>query len=85
VAEAMTSGDLLNLAGNQPEALRRLLRDAQVVSALEALGIQLAVFQLHAPSKSSRTSHGLGPTLCGSRARRHPTLVTCKKCLKKFG
>jgi hypothetical protein len=82
--EAMTSGDLINAAQNQPEQLRDLLKNPQVVAALEALGVQLTVFELHAPSKNSRTSYGIGPTLCNDRARRHPTLVTCKKCLKKL-
>jgi hypothetical protein len=81
----MTSADLINAARNQPEQLRDMLKDPEVASALEALGIQLTVFELHAPSENSRVSHGLGPTLCNDRARRHPTLVTCKKCLKKLG
>ena len=80
----MTSADLINAARNQPEELRDMLKDAAVASALEALGIQLIVFELHAPSENSRVSHGLGSTLCNNRARRHPTLVTCKKCLKKI-
>jgi len=79
----MTSSELIDVARNHPEELRALLKDPQVLSALEALGVQLTIFELHAPSKNSRTSHGLGPTLCNDRGRRHPTLVTCKKCLKK--
>jgi hypothetical protein len=79
----MRSSDLLNLARSQPEELRQLLKDPQVVSILEELGLQLTIYELHAPSENSRTSHGLGPTICNDRARRHPTLVTCKRCLKK--
>jgi hypothetical protein len=79
----MTHADLLNAAQTRPEELRQLLRDPQVVAVLASLGVQLTVYELHAPSEKSRTNHGLGPTRCNDRARRHPTLVTCKKCLKK--
>jgi len=78
----MTSADLLNAAQNHAEELRHTLRDPQVAAALESLGVQLTIYELHAPSEKSRTSHGLGPTLCNDRARRHPKLVTCKKCLR---
>lgn len=80
----MTGADFINAAQNQPEELREMLKNPAVASALEALGIQLRVFELHAPSESSRVSHGLGPTLCNDRGRRHPTIVTCKKCLNKL-
>ena len=84
-SDAMTTVDLLNAAQSRPEELRQLLKDSQVVAVLASLGVQLTVYELHAPSERSRTSHGLGPTLCNDRARRHPALVTCKNCLKKLG
>ena len=79
---AMTTADLLNPAQTHPEEVRQLLKDPKVVAALGSLGVQLTIYELHAPSEKSTTSYGLGPTLCNDRARRHPTLVTCKKCLK---
>jgi hypothetical protein len=81
----MTRTDLINAAQRRPEELRELLRDPDVVAALESLGVQLTLYELHAPSEKSKTSHGLGPTLCNDRGRRHPNLVTCKKCIKKRG
>lgn len=78
----MTSTDLLNAAATSLAALRELLREPSIVAALESLGVKLTVYELHAPSGKSKTSSGLGPTLCNDRARRHPTLVTCKRCLK---
>ena len=78
----MTSTDLLNAAATSPAELRQLLREPSIVAALESLGVQLTVYELHAPSEKRKTNSGLGPTLCKHRARRHPTLVTCKKCLK---
>lgn len=81
----MTSIDLLNAAQTRPEELRQLLKDPHVVAALESLGVQLTIYELHAPSEKSKTSHGLGATLCNDRARRHSTLVTCKRCLKRQG
>jgi hypothetical protein len=77
----MTSTDLINAATTSPAELRQLLREPSIVAALESLGVHLTVYELHAPSEKSKTSSGLGPTLCNDRARRHPTLVTCKKCL----
>lgn len=79
----MTRTDLINAAQSRPEDLRELLKDSDVAACLESLGIQLTIYELHAPSEKSKTSQGLGPTLCGDRGRRHPTLVTCKKCIKK--
>jgi len=76
--------DILNCAATKPDILRQMLRDSKVAAALEALGIQLTIFELHAQSASSRVRHGLGPTLCNYRGRRHPTVVTCKKCLAKL-
>jgi hypothetical protein len=81
----MTTADLLNSTQTYPEEVRQLLKDPHVIAALESLGVQLTIYELYAPSEKSKTSHGLGPTLCNDRARRHPTLVTCKKCLKKQG
>jgi len=79
----MIKTDLLDAAQTRPDELRQLLKDPQVVTALESLGVHLTIYELHAPSGKSKTSYGLGPTLCNVRARRHPTLVTCRKCLKK--
>ena len=79
----MTSVDVVKAASATPDALRGVLKDSEVLAALEAVGVQLTIYELHAPSEKSKTSQGLGPTLCGDRARRHPSLVTCKRCLKK--
>ena len=80
----MTREELANSAVKQPAVIRELLKDREVQRALEAIGVQLAIYELHAPAQSARTSAGLGQTLCGDRARRHSSLVTCKKCLKKL-
>jgi hypothetical protein len=81
----MTGSDLLDAATTSPVELRQSLREPRIVAALESLGVQLTVYELHTPSGKSRTSSGLGPTLCNNRGRRHPTLVTCKKCLRTRG
>jgi hypothetical protein len=81
----MTSSDLFDAATNTPTELRQFLREPRIVAALESLGVQLTVYELHAPSGKSKSSSGLGPTLCNDRGRRHPTLVTCKKCLRIRG
>ena len=76
---------LLEAVGSEPLELRQTLRDKGVAGALEALGIMVTIFELHAPGRSARSSTGLGPTLCNYNGRRHPSLVTCKKCLAKLG
>lgn len=81
----MTKEEIVKSSAIEPAAVRQLLKDPEVQAALEAIGAQLTVYELHAPAPSARTSTGLGQTLCGDRARRHSTLVTCKKCLKKLG
>ena len=83
--DIMTKEEIVKSAVTDPAAVRQLLKDPEVKAALEAIGAQLTVYELHAPAPSARTSTGLGQTLCGDRARRHSTLVTCKKCLKKRG
>lgn len=81
----MTKEEIIKSALTDPAAVRQLLKDPEVQAALEAIGARLTVYQLHAPAPSARTSTRLGQTLCGGHARRHSTLVTCKKCLKKLG
>jgi len=77
--------EILETVARYPETARELFRDVEVVKALEAIGVLVTTFDLHAPSSSSRSSAGLGPTLCNDqRGRRHPTLVTCEKCLTKM-
>ena len=75
---------ILDAVTQHPQSVRDLFRDADVVKALESLGILTTMFELHAPSGASRSRQGLGPTLCNYRGRRHPTLVTCQKCLAKI-
>ena len=82
--DIVTKEEIVKSAVTDPAAVRQLLRDPEVQAALEAIGAQLTIYELHAPAPSARTSTGLGQTLCGDRARRHSTLVTCKKCLKKL-
>lgn len=77
--------EILEAVDRYPETARELFRDAEVVKALESIGVLITTFELHAPSPSSSSSVGFGPTLCKHpRARRHPTLVTCQKCLAKM-
>ena len=77
--------EILEAVARYPETARELFRDAEVLKALESIGILITTFELHAPSSSSSSSAGFGPTLCNHhRGRRHPTLVTCQKCLTKL-
>lgn len=80
----VTKENVLAAVASEPSALRQLLRDRKVVAALESLGVLLTIFELHAPSAKAKSAKGLGPTLCNYRGRRHPKLVTCKKCLAKI-
>jgi hypothetical protein len=75
---------LLEAVIRHPQSIRELFRKPEVRKALESLGILTTMFELHAPSPSGRSSRGLGPTLCNYRGRRHPRLVTCRKCLAKL-
>lgn len=79
----MTKDDILASCTNMPDETRKLLKDKSVAAAMESLGIHLSIFELHAPAPSAKTRTGLGITLCGRNARRHPSLVTCKHCLAK--
>lgn len=74
----------LEFVASYPLQARQLLRDKKVVRSLESLGVLLSMFELHAPGRTARSTKGLGPTLCGYRGRRHPTLVTCRKCLPRL-
>jgi hypothetical protein len=75
---------ILATVESKPLHVRQILKDKNVVGALESLGILITVFELHAPPRRAKASKGLGPTLCNYRGRRHPNLVTCKKCLAKL-
>lgn len=80
----MTKEQVLSAVETEPLELRQVLKDKSVVGALESLGILLTMFELHAPGRSARSSKGLGPTLCNYNGRRHPSVVTCQKCLAKL-
>jgi hypothetical protein len=79
----MLRQDILDVVLTNPEEIRQILRDAQVLEALGGIGILPRVLELHAPSRQSRKQDGVGPTLCGRKGTRH-SLVTCKQCLQLY-
>ncbi len=80
----MTKEEVTAAVEAAPLGVRQVLKDKNVVGALESLGILVTIFELHAPAPRAKSSKGLGPTLCNYGGRRHPSLVTCKKCLAKL-
>ena len=78
--------DLLDLIDTDPAVVRDTLQDKAVQKALASIGILLdesCVRELHHSGLNARKDTGKGDTLCGKEGIRHPTLVTCKNCLKK--
>jgi len=76
---------IIEAIAQRPLMVRELFRDPEVLQQLESIGVLVTTYELHARSRGSRICPGLGPTLCQyHRARRHPTLVTCQKCLAKM-
>jgi hypothetical protein len=76
---------ILEAASQQPTAIWDLFKDAEVRKALLSLGVLTTVFELHASGAKGRGSQrNLGRTLCNHIGRRHPTVVTCKRCLSKI-
>lgn len=70
---------LLKEVADDPEGVRDMLRDTDVVGALGNIGVLPKLLELHAPSKDARKANGLGSTLCGIRGTRH-RFVTCMRC-----
>lgn len=63
-------------------AVRKFFRSKKTIDLLYSMGIEIRVFELHAPSVSAKKSYGLGQTLCGRKNRMRHSQITCKKCLK---
>jgi hypothetical protein len=80
----MRKEQLLLAVKANPLGLREMLKHRNVVAAMESLGILINMFELHAAPRRAKGNEGLGATLCNYRGRRHPSLVTCKKCLAKL-
>lgn len=66
------------------QLLRQVLKNARVRKKLYSIGVDIQVYELHAPAETAIKRVGLGVTLCGRKRSMRHAEVTCTVCLKKL-
>lgn len=74
---------VIETATTKPLEMRAVLEHSGVHEALAAIGIDYRVMALHLGPGGMPGKPGAGATYCSSRGMRHPTIVTCKRCLSR--
>lgn len=74
----------VSLSSLTPQTARKLLKDPAVRKRLQSAGIQIRIFELHAPAINAKRTFGYGVTLCGRSKGMRNSYITCKRCMSKL-